>query len=77
MDKIIDLIDVLPPTMVASDQPGLSSSRVQVIVKAFYSNVFSTVVLSSVVEKLIDPELRSKCRVKIANAIALEYEKVF
>ena len=63
MDKIIDLIDVLPPGLCASEQPGLSNGRV--------SNI-----LSSLVEKLIDPELRSKCRVKIALAISSEYEKV-
>ena len=76
LDLIIELIDVMPASYIASEQPGMSDARISTVVKAFYSTVFTSVMLSSFVEKLVDPELRSSCRIRIANALATDYEVV-
>ncbi len=76
LDMVLDLIDVLPVSFVAAEQPGLSPERIENVIKAFYASIFSTVILSAYIEKLIDPEVRNYCRIRIADEIAMHYEKV-
>lgn len=77
LDMILDLIEVLPSSLVASEQPGLTPDRLNNVLKSFYSSVFTTVVISAYIEKLVDTELRTQCRARIANNVVEKYEIVF
>lgn len=75
MDKLFELIEVIPPDVPASQQPGLGSDRVNTIIRAFYSSLFSAV--TPHFDRLQDVDLREVTRKRTATAIALVYEKVF
>ena len=75
LDKLIELMEVLPEGLVASSQPGLSQDRVGTILRAFYASLFSTL-SSSQFEKIIDPEVREITRRKSAEIVAAGHEKV-
>ncbi len=75
LDKLLELVDVLPSGLVASQQPGLSQDRVATIMRAFYASLFSTL-SSPQFEKIGDPEMREFARKKSALAISAAHEKV-
>ena len=76
LDKLFELIEVLPEGLVASIQPGLSQDRVGTILRAFYASLFSTL-SSAQFERIIDPEIREITRQKSAEVVASGHEKVF
>lgn len=75
LDKLVELIEVLPDGLVASSQPGLGQDRVGTILRAFYASLFSTL-SSSQFEKIVDPELREMTRRKSAEVVGSGHEKV-
>lgn len=75
LDKLLELIEVLPQGLVASAQPGLSQDRVGTILRAFYASLFSTL-SSAQFEKILDPEKREITRRKSAEVVAAGHEKV-
>jgi hypothetical protein len=74
MDKLVELLEVLPEGMKASEQIGLDQDRVATVLRAFYSSLLSTI--APQFEKLQDPDLREVTRVRSANTIAGSYELV-
>lgn len=74
MDKLLELIEVLPNDLRAVDQLGLSNDRVGTVVRAFYASLFSTV--TSQFERLQDPTLRETMRSGISEQIAAAHAKV-
>lgn len=42
MDKLLDLVSVIPAGIKASEQPGMSQDRIATIMRAFYASLFST-----------------------------------
>ena len=75
LDKLLELIDVLPSGLVASQQPGLNQDRVATIMRSFYASLFSTL-SSPQFEKISDPEMREFARKKSALVISNAHEKV-
>lgn len=75
LDKLLELIEVLPKGLVASAQAGLSQDRVGTTLRAFYASLFSTL-SSAQFEKIIDPEFRETTRRKSAEVVAQGHEKV-
>ena len=75
LDKLLELIEVLPGDLRAVDQMGLSNDRVGTVLRAFYASLFSTV--TSQFERLQDPGLREIMRGGIAEQVATAHEKVF
>jgi hypothetical protein len=74
MDRLLDLIEVLPATLVASEQPGLSQDRVSACLRSFYASLFS--VSTPLIERLQDLELREHVRIKTSEQISEAYSKV-
>jgi hypothetical protein len=74
MDKLVELIEVLPEGLRAVEQVGLDQDRVATVLRAFYSSLLSTI--APQFEKLQDPELREVTRVRSANTIAASHELV-
>jgi hypothetical protein len=76
VDSILDVVDMLPVTMVASEQTGLSPEHVTNVIKVFYSSVFTTAGIFVSIEALTDAELQSQCRTRLANEIFGHFVKV-
>lgn len=74
LDKLLELIEVLPADLRASEQLGLSNDRVATVLRAFYASLFSTV--ASQFERLQDPGLRERMRNGIADQLAAAHAKV-
>jgi hypothetical protein len=74
MDKLLELMDVIPAGMVASQQQGLSQDRVGTVMRSFYASLFSTV--APHFERLQDPDLREATRRQTAETIAGAHAKV-
>lgn len=74
MDKLQDLIELLPETMVASEQPGLGSDRVGTVLRAFYASLVSTG--SSLADRITDPDMRESTRKLTAQKVADSYKLV-
>jgi hypothetical protein len=74
MDRIFDLIEVLPAGLVASEQPGLSQDQISACLRSFYASLFS--VSTPLIERLQDLELREHVRVKTSEKISEAYSKV-
>jgi hypothetical protein len=74
LDKLLELIDVLPADLRASDQLGLSNDRVATVLRAFYASLFSTV--TAQFDRLQDPALRERMRNGIADELAAAHAKV-
>jgi hypothetical protein len=74
LDKLLELIDVLPADLRACEQLGLSNDRVGTVLRAFYASLFSTV--TAQFERLQDPTLREKMRNGIADQVAAAHAKV-
>ncbi len=67
LDKLLDLMEVLPQGFLACQQIGLSQDRVGTIVRAFYASLFST--FAPQFERLSDPGLREVIRGRIAQRV--------
>ena len=74
LDKLLELIEVLPVELRAVEQMGLSNDRVGTVLRAFYASLFSTV--TSQFERLQDPTLREVMRNGIADQVATAHAKV-
>jgi hypothetical protein len=75
MDKLIELIDVLPSGLVASEQVGLIPDRVSTVMRAFYASLLTTTGPSF--DRLIDIDLREVARQNTSRAIAEAHAKVY
>ncbi len=73
MDKLLELVEVIPLGFVASEQSGLSQDRVGTVMRAFYASLFSTV--APQFERLQDPDLRETTRKRTAEAVADAHSK--
>ena len=74
LDKLLELIEVLPADLRAVDQMGLSNDRVGTVLRAFYASLFSTV--TAQFDRLQDPTLRELLRNSIASKVAVAHAKV-
>lgn len=74
IDKVVELIEVLPSGLKASEQMGLYKDRIDTVTRAFYASLFSTV--SPQYERLYDPKLREKIRMQVVNKISDAHAKV-
>jgi len=74
MDKLLELMEVIPAGIVAAQQPGLGPDRVGTVMRSFYASLFSTV--APHFERLQDPAAREKTRRATAEAVATAHEKV-
>ena len=70
----LNVVQVLPDDLVASQQPGLDQDRVGTVLRAFYSSLFSTV--APHFERLQDPEFREITRKQTAEVVADSHAKV-
>lgn len=75
LDKLIELIDVLPPDVSASTQTGLGADRLATALRAFYESL-NTSVLGMQMDRLIDTTQKELVRLRIATAIADGHNKV-
>ena len=75
LDKLLELLEVLPEDLVASQQSGLDQDRVATILRAFYSSLFSTV--APHFERLQDPEFREITRRQTAEVVAESHLKIY
>ena len=74
LDKLLELIEVVPYELKGIDQLGLSNDRVSTVMRSFYASLFSTV--STQFERLQDPTLREIIRLSTAEKIAAAHAKV-
>lgn len=74
LDKLLEILEVIPVGIVASQQQGLGQDRVGTVMRAFYASLFST--MTPHFERLQDLELREKTRRSTAEAVAAAHEKV-
>lgn len=74
MERLLDLVEVLPAGLVASEQPGLSQDQVNSCLRSFYASLFS--VSTPLIERLQDLDLREQVRVKTSDKISEAYTKV-
>ena len=74
MDKLLELMEVIPTGITAAQQPGLGNDRVSTIMRAFYASLFSTV--APHFDRLQDPAAREKTRKITADGVAKAHEKV-
>lgn len=75
LDKLLELIEVVPYELKGIDQLGLSNDRVSTVMRSFYASLFSTAV-SPQFERLQDPTLREIIRLSTAEKIAAAHAKV-
>ena len=76
LDQLIELIDVLPPGLIASEQTGLYEERVVTILKAFYASLSSGAAASTQLDLLSSLDQREEVRRGVAEALAEAYAKV-
>ena len=74
LDKLLELIEVVPIELKAIEQTGLSHDRVSTVMRSFYASLFSTI--STQFEKVQDPTLREVLRLSTAEKIASAHAKV-
>lgn len=74
MDKLLELIEVLPTGLRAVDQVGMGNDRVGTVVRAFYASLFSTV--PAQFERLQDPSIKEIIRNSTAERVAAAHSKV-
>eukprot|EP01036_Dinobryon_divergens_P028074 gene28075-36963_t len=76
LDKLLELIEVVPAGLRASDQVGLGQDRVSTVMRSFYASLFST--MAPQFERMLqDPLLREDIRTRTAERIAEVYGTVF
>ena len=76
LDQLIELIDVLPPGLIASEQTGLYEERIVTILKAFYASLSSGAAASTQLDLLSSLDQREEVRKGVAEALAEAYAKV-
>jgi hypothetical protein len=74
LDKVLELVEVLPTDLVASEQHGLSSERMSSVLRTFYASLFST--SAPQFERLQDPDVRELARSRTARHVADSYALV-
>ena len=74
LDKLLELIEVVPYELKGIDQLGLSNDRVSTVMRSFYASLFSTVTQNF--DRLLDPALRERTRKGVAEAVAEAHEKI-
>lgn len=74
IDKLFEIIEVLPSDLIASQQPGLEPKRVFAVLQSFYTSLLTSV--SSHYGRLTDPETREYVRSESSAAVAEIYMKV-
>lgn len=75
LDKLLELMDVIPEGLATTELPGLGQDRVGTVMRAFYSSLFSTV--APQFERLQDPDMREITRRKTAEAVADAHGRVY
>jgi len=73
LDKLLELVTVLPGGLRAVEQMGLGGDRVGTVLRAFYASLFSA---SVQFDRLQDPALRELLRVSIAERLAQAHAQV-
>jgi hypothetical protein len=73
-DKVVELMEVLPQDLIASEQPGLTQERILNVMRAFYASLFSTA--GPQFDRLQDPDVREIARRKAAEQVANSYALV-
>ena len=76
LDQLIELIDVLPSGLIASEQTGLHEERIVTILKAFYASLSSGAAASTQLDLLGSLDQREEVRRGVAEALAEAYAKV-
>jgi len=74
LDKLIELIDVLPPDVSASTQTGLGADRLASALRAFYESLVASSVMQ--IDRLIDAGQKELVQLRIATTIADGHAKV-
>ena len=74
LDKLLEILEVIPVGIVASQQQGLGQDRVATVMRAFYASLFTT--MTPHFERLQDLDLRETTRKSTAEAVAAAHEKV-
>ena len=75
MDKLLELMQVIPEGLATTELPGLGQDRVGTVMRSFYSSLFSTV--APQFERLQDPEMREITRRRTAEAVADAHARVY
>jgi hypothetical protein len=75
LDKLMELIEVVPEGLKAVDQVGLGQDRVGTVLRSFYASLFST--LAPQFERLQDPALRETIRSGTADRISDAHVKIY
>ena len=75
MDKLIELIEVLPKGIIASEQSGLNQDRIDTVLRAFYASLLST--SNPIFDRITDVEQRELARLKTAVIVAEAHSKVY
>ena len=75
MDKLLELMEVLPRGITASEQTGLSQDRIDTVMRAFYASLLST--SSSLFDRIADAELRELARLKTVLILAEAHSVVY
>ena len=75
VDKLLELVEVLPAGLAASEQVGLGGDRVGTVMRSFYASLFSTVT-GAQCDRLQDPALRETIRSSTAEKVADAHDKV-
>jgi hypothetical protein len=74
MDQALDLMEVLPSDMVASEQAGLTSERLGIMIRTFYSSLVNS--NDTLLDQLQDPELREFVRKESSKKLLEAYRLV-
>ena len=74
LDKLLELIEVIPESLRAVDQVGLNQDRIDTIMRSFYASIFST--LAPQFDKLHDPGVRELIRHGVAVRISDAHIKI-
>jgi hypothetical protein len=75
MDQAIDLMEVLPADMIASEQAGLAAERLGIMIRLFYSSLVNSS-NDSLLDQLQDPELRETIRKESSKRLLAAYSLV-
>lgn len=74
MDKLLELLEVLPEGLVASEQAGLGRDRVETVMRAFYASLLTSV--TPLFDRLQDLDQKEFARYRTAKTIADAHGKV-
>jgi hypothetical protein len=74
IDKLLELIEVLPRGIVASEQTGLGQDRIDTVLRAFYASLLTTA--SPIFDRITDVGQRELAQLKTAVMVADAHAKV-